>query len=508
LISAFLFAILLAGISLASASPADWPMYRNNPLHTGVATDVVLPPLVLKWKQTFGGDVDSSPAVVGSRLYVGSDDGNLYAIDTVTGNIIWTFNDAAANPWESSPAVATVGGQTVIFAGRDDNSLYAVRDDGIAPFKLWEKVTAAPVKSSPVVTTIAGTQVVIFGSDDGKLYALVASTGGLYVGWTINPFVAAGLVETSPAILGQTIFFGNDAGGASALYAVNLGNGVKLWDSKTSAGVPVGAAGVIYSSPAVANVVVGGVPTDLVFFGADDSKLYALVAASGAFQWSFAVTAGGKIDSSPAVADIQNPPAACTPGPTRAVIFGSDDNNLYAVRASDGTPCWTFPSTGAEDFDSSPTVSGQMVYVGSDDNNLYGVDLNTGTWRWSYPALDNIGEPTVAPNPVISGTRLYVGSKDHSLYAFEALAPTTVTSTVTSAVTSTVTSTVTTTVAATTVTTTVTSMETTTSMVTHVVTICPSGPIPGFPAEAIIVGLAAGYLALTLIRRRRKVSSG
>ena len=71
-------------------------MYRNNPLHTGVAADVVLPPLKLKWKQTFGDKIDSSPAIFGSRLYVGSVDKNLYAIDTATGNIIWSFNDGAS----------------------------------------------------------------------------------------------------------------------------------------------------------------------------------------------------------------------------------------------------------------------------------------------------------------------------------------------------------------------------------------------------------------------------
>jgi outer membrane protein assembly factor BamB len=495
-------------------------MYRNNPLHTGVATDVVSPPLNLKWKQTFGGAVDSSPAVVGSRLYVGSDDGNLYAIDTATGNIIWTFNDAGATlpaancggaglpcPWESSPAVATVGGQTVIFAGNDNNKLYAVRDDGTAPFKLWEYTTigAMPVRSSPVVTTIAGTQVVIFGADDDRLYALVASTGALYGGWPTNPYTPAGggKFVTSPAILGQTIFIGSTD---KKMYAVNLGNGVPLWIYPTIGG---GAGGLIYSSPAVANVVVGGVPTDLVFFGSDDKNLYALVAASGVKQWSF--TVGGKIDSSPAVAVIPNPPplSACTPGPTLAVIFGSFDHNLYAVRASDGTPCWTFPSTGAQPFSSSPTVSGQTVYVGSDDNNVYAVDINTGTWRWSYPALKPVGDLTVAPNPVVSGTRLYVGSKDSSLYAFEAVAPTTVTSTVTSAVTSTVTSavtsTVTTTIAATTVTTTVTSMETTTSMVTQTVSICPGpSPVPGFPIESILAGLVAGVAALGFLRHRHR----
>lgn len=488
-----LLAILLAGTSLVGASPANWPMYRYDLLHNGVAPDVVQPPLVLKWKQTFGGDVDSSPAVVGSRLYVGSDDGNLYAIDAATGNILWTFNNqSTTGAWDSSPTVATVGGQTVIFAGNDNKDLYAVRDDGTAPFKLWGYATGGKVKSSPVVTTIAGTQVVIFGSEDGTLYALVASTGAAYTGWggpgKYTPGGAA--FDASPAILGQTIFIGDTAN--KRLYAVNLGNGVKLWNFTTT--------GSIFSSPAVANVVVGGVSTDLVFFGSDDNKLYALVAASGTPQWSFA--AGGKIDSSPAIAVIPNPPLACAPGPTVAVIFGSADNNLYAVRATDGTPCWTFPSTGAEPFSSSPTVSGQTVYVGSDDNNVYAVDINTGSWRWSYPALAHVGDASVAPNPVISGTTLYVGSEDHSLYAFERLPPTTVTSTVTSIVTSTVT----TTIAQSTITQSVTTTETSTTTATQTVTLCPAGPIPGFPGESIIVGLALSFLVMNLIRKRRRNS--
>jgi outer membrane protein assembly factor BamB len=494
-------------------------MYRNNLLHTGIAADVVLPPLNLKWKQTFGGPVDSSPAVVGSRLYVGSDDGNLYAIDTATGNILWTFNDgsltlppACAPPacsWDSSPTVATVGGQKVIFAGNDNWKLYAVRDDGAAPFKLWEYGTGGPVNSSPVVTTIAGTQVVIFGSMDGKLYALVASTGALYVGWPAGPFVAAGPVETSPAILGQTIFFGS-AFPSGPLYAVNLGNGVKLWDSFTTATVP-GAAGLIYSSPAVANVVVGGIPTDLVFFGADDSKVYALVAASGALKWSFAV--GNNIDSSPAIAVIPNPPLACSPGPTVAVIFGSDDNNVYAVRASDGTPCWTFPSTGALPFRSSPTVSGQTVYVGSDDNNLYAIDLNTGSWRWSFPSAAAMGDPVTPPNPVVSGTTVYVGSKDNTLYAFEGpVVTTTLTSTVSTSTTTTmpVTQTSTVTTATATVSSgTTTQMQTTTQTLTSTViastvSVAPPGPVPGFPIESILMGLVGGIVVLTLLGRRRR----
>lgn len=473
-------------------------MYRNNPLHTGVATDVVAPPLVLKWKQTFGDDVVSSPAVVGSRVYVGSVDGSLYALDSATGNIVWAFKEVAPSPnptaaWRASPTVATIGGQTVIFAGNDNNRTYAVRDDGATATKLWDYADGATMRvvSSPVVTSVAGTQVVIFGSKIGKLYALVASTGGLYGGWAVNPFSPGGVFYSSPAILGQTIFIGNNDGN---LYAVNLGNGVQLW--------AYAAAGPIFSSPAVADVIVAGVLRNLVFFGSEGAapNLYAVDAASGVFQWTF--TVGNAVDSSPAIADIPNPPPVCAPGPTRAVIFGSDDNNLYAVRAADGTPCWTFPSTGAQPFRSSPTVSGQIVYVGSDDNNVYAVDMNTGTWRWSYPALGPVGDATVAPNPVVSGTRLYVGSKDNSLYAFEALTVTVSTTQVVTVSTTTTTATIST--GTTQTQTQATTLFTTLISSTWVTSVIPPSPVPGFPIESILAGILAGLAALSFLRRKRR----
>ena len=173
-------------------------MYRNNPLHTGVATDVVPPPLKLKWKQTFSTPVVGSPAVFGSRLYVPDRFGSVNAIDAATGNIIWSFNPGGAQAWDSSPAVATVGGQTIIFVGRSDNKLYAIRDDGATPFMLWNFDNLVNFfDSSPVVTTIAGTQVVIVGANDNKLYALVAATGALYPGWIPNPFTEAELWHSS-----------------------------------------------------------------------------------------------------------------------------------------------------------------------------------------------------------------------------------------------------------------------------------------------------------------------
>jgi outer membrane protein assembly factor BamB len=520
--ASILLAILLAAVALDSgaASPADWPMYRNNLLHTGVAADILPPPLSLKWKQTFAGAVLSSPAIVGSRLYVGSNDFNLRAINAATGDIIWAFNPAGAAAWFSSPTVATVGGQTVIFAGNNNNILYAIRDDGAAPFLLWNTAAlAGPVQSSPVVTTIAGTQVVIFGVAGavGQVFALVAATGAVYPGWVVNPFTDLGLAGpfvSSPAILGSTAFIGSEvAGGNGRLYAINLGNGVKLWDTLTLGILPAIGANDVRSSPAIASVA----GQDVVFFGADNNRLYQLVAATGVVRWSQPV--GNRIRSSPAVATIPNPPVACAPGPILAVIFGSDDDNVYAMRASDGTPCWTFPSTGLQPFRSSPIVSGGTVYIGSIDDNLYAIDINTGTWQWSFPAIAQIGDPAgiVAPNPVISGSTLYFGTNapDNKLYAFQpaiSVATSTSTNIISTSTTTTVpvtqTTTMTTTTATvstgTTQTMTTTLTQTLTSITTVISTTTTSPGIPGFPIESILIGLVGGLVALTLLGRKRR----
>lgn len=537
--------IFLAGVVFESAvaSPADWPMYRNNLQHTGVAADTLPPPLALKWKQTFGGAVVSSPAIVGSRIYVGVNDAsfNFYALDATTGNIIWSFNDGGTGgtpttSWWSSPAVTTVGGNTVIFVGNANGLLYAIRDDGTAPFKLWSlSLGGGPVLSSPAVTTIGATQVVIAAGSAagpiGQLWAVVAATGAKYPGWTTNPFTEAGALAftSSPAILGSTIFIGNDN---DKLYAVNLGNGVKLWDT---ASILPAITGPVISSPAVASVSgCQNCGQDYVFFGADNNKMYALVAATGALKWSEPV--GNKIRSSPAIATIPNPPAACAPGPTLVVIFGSDDGNTYAMRATDGTPCWAFPSTGAAFFRSSPIVSGGTVYIGSNDHNIYAIDLNTGSWQWSFPATGDVGDLAGygCPNPVVGvDPALYFGSNtgDDSLYAFKAAIPvvtTTSTNIVSTSTTTTVPVTQTSTLATSTTTTGITQTQTsmtattqtqtatstsitttqtqtaTISSTTSTTTTVPSQGIPGFPVESILVGLAGGLVLVTLLGRRRR----
>src|SRR5207248_896608 len=67
-------------------------MFRGNPRHTGVYEAAGVAKLNgIKWKFHTGGMVIGSPAIAGGVVYVGSADGNLYAIDSESGAQKWKF---------------------------------------------------------------------------------------------------------------------------------------------------------------------------------------------------------------------------------------------------------------------------------------------------------------------------------------------------------------------------------------------------------------------------------
>ncbi len=74
--------------------------------------------LMKKWAYQTGGEIIPSPVVVGGVVYVGSSDGNLYALDAATGTKKWDYRtgDVADVP-------VVVGG--VLYVGSNDHNLYA-----------------------------------------------------------------------------------------------------------------------------------------------------------------------------------------------------------------------------------------------------------------------------------------------------------------------------------------------------------------------------------------------
>jgi len=104
--------------------------------------------------------VVSSPAVADNVVYVGSNDGNVYALNATTGAFIWNYT--TGNSVFSSAAVA----DGIVYVGSNDGNVYAL--NATTGIQVWVYTTGGPVEwSSPAV--VCG--VVYVGSEDGNVYA-------------------------------------------------------------------------------------------------------------------------------------------------------------------------------------------------------------------------------------------------------------------------------------------------------------------------------------------------
>ncbi len=197
--------------------------------------------LTKQWAYQTGNIIDSSPAVAGGVVYVGSDDDDVYALDTASGRKHWSYR--TGNMIASSPAVAS----GVVYIGSSDVSLYAL--DAASGAKKWAYHTGSAISfSSPVV--VSG--VVYIGSGDGYLYALDAASGAKK--WVYR---TGGHIFSSPAVAGGVVYIGSLE---SYLYALDVASGAKKWIYRTR--IYIG-----FSAPAVAN--------GAVYVGSDDHNLYA-----------------------------------------------------------------------------------------------------------------------------------------------------------------------------------------------------------------------------------------
>jgi len=158
-----LLTLLLTAFTVkAQDTPADnWPQFRGNPSLTGVSQSTVPDSLKPLWTYEVGDSIESSAAIVGRTVFVGSQKGELVSLNLDNGAVYWKFSTGGPIG-ESSPAYSS----GVVYIGNLDGWLNALNAaDGK---KLWAFKTQSEIKSSPV---IVGDRVLI-GSYDQNLDCL------------------------------------------------------------------------------------------------------------------------------------------------------------------------------------------------------------------------------------------------------------------------------------------------------------------------------------------------
>jgi outer membrane protein assembly factor BamB len=178
---------------------------------------------ILQWKFTTGDVVHASPSVAGSTVYIGSYDGNFYALDADSGAQKWVFEagrDAVMHNQVGFQSSAAVVDGTV-YVGCRDAHVYAL--DAATGRKKWDY----PTSKSWVNTTPAVRDGIVYAgtSDSSRFLALDAKTGRLR--WV---FDAKAYIFSSPALAGGLALFGNFNG---RLYAVNTATGALAWEFQT-----------------------------------------------------------------------------------------------------------------------------------------------------------------------------------------------------------------------------------------------------------------------------------
>lgn len=314
----------------------------------------------LRWKFSTANYAWSSAAVVNGVVYVGSEDGNLYALNAKTGSLVWKLN--TGHPVTSSPAVA----DGLVYIGTGEGTFYAL--DAVTGTKLWRHIGGDPPNAAPVVTNG-----VVYVGTTVRLYALNAKTGVQI--WS-TPIIS----NTPLAVSGGVVFADSFNALTSTLQisALNAATGASLWSS--------GSASLVTTPPTVA--------ASVVYFGSD-KDVVALNATTGDQLWSF--TAGDLVLATPAVANSM-------------VYAGAWDDNLYALNANTGALLWTFRTAGL--VTSSAAMANGVVYTACNNGNIYALDASTGILLWTY----FVGG--VESSPAVANGMVYLSSFDNNIYAF------------------------------------------------------------------------------------------
>lgn len=364
------------------------PRNQRNNYYENVLNQYNVGSIDVQWAYSTGGAVESSPVVADGVLYVGSDDGNLYALNASTGALKWSF--PTGGPVQSSPAVS--GG--LVFVGTNNCTITCQYGDSLVALTTagavaWSFPTGGPASSPVVVDGVVyfvGNQCnVDCGYGSSTLYALQASTGSelwsSFEGGGFNPI---------PAISNNTVYLSD----GFELDTHNVENGTPGWYYS------IGEGHVVGNTTTVAD--------GAILIWSEQSGILAL-STTGAQLWSYS-------------SDSYSPTCCTVAGSyiyfnSYPFLSGSlSPQTVNGLYIENFTPLlqWAVGSSSETSLGpSSPAVANGVVYVSSIVGVIYAYLAQSGGVLWSYPTGG-----TVDSSPIVANGVVYVGSADNNVYAF------------------------------------------------------------------------------------------
>lgn len=349
----------------ADAGSSDYGSYQIDPGHSGyISGGKLKPPLMQLWNPLPALGGSTFPVVVSGVLYVvifpnpGSDLGELYAVNTSTGNNVWP-------PVFVANASALAVGDGVVVVNTTSGVVRAFKtSDGT---ELWNEIvpTTSVLPCAPIISD--GTAYIANG--DGNVWALSDADGSVI--WNsataqattvtaVDPLTEGSAYISGPMAVANGLVFGQTT--SASVNALESGSGKLVWTVSLSGNA--GWAPAVFGSQAAVSSTSGSSGTSAGGLLLDLSQ-------------------GTQADSALFFISTRSPVSDGTLG---YVVDGST-GTLTATNLSNNSLSWVFSAPNDPGLTGEPLLVNGVIYTTSAaTGTIYGVSTG-GKGLWSDSSL-------------------------------------------------------------------------------------------------------------------------
>jgi polyvinyl alcohol dehydrogenase (cytochrome) len=394
-----------------------------------------VPNLKLKWAFGFPGGTQAygNPAIVAGRVFVGSDSGTVYSLDAGTGCIYWTFK--AEGGVRGAPSIGRAGNRDAVYFGDLKANMFAI--DAVTGGLIWKKqvdthafarITGAPtLAGGRLYVPVASVEEVPAAQPNyqcctfrGSVVALEAATGAqVWKSYT---------VQETPQQLGK-----NKAG--TPLWGPA---GAAVWSAPTidtRKGVLYVGTGNSYTEPAVKtsdSVVAMDLKTGKILWWnqATSEDAFVIGCRPGSENENCPKTPGPDFDfgNAPILRTLPGGKRIIVIGQKSGIVWGLDPDNegkvVWQFKAGKGGALGGIEWGSAADHEAAYVPVSDVLAGPSVAGGLFALKLATGEKIWNTPAPKlecNSGRGCTgaqsAPVSVIPGV-VFSGSVDGHMRAY------------------------------------------------------------------------------------------
>ncbi len=285
------------------------------------------------WKYPVKNGIASGAQEYEGKLYVGASDGQFYALDIMTGRLVWSFPTRVENL--AQPLVV----DKVVYFLSGNDTLYAL--DAATGKQKW-----VYIRSSASDLSIRGgsrpvqfADTIYVGFADGYLVAVHSRDGTVAWERQINTNLRFKDVDSTPVIDGNNIYV---SGFDNALYSLTRQSGQTQWRLDGGSSFPVTVDG------------------SMIYYSTSEGKVRAVKKDTGTVAWETAIKSG-----------IATQPIRYKD----YLVFGETDGALRVANPSDGKSVVDFfPRLGVN---TTPLADPEnnRIYFMSNQGNLYSLLL-------------------------------------------------------------------------------------------------------------------------------------